>query len=373
MSWAMVAGAVANKPGNAGAAWTRMSWVQGLRDLGFEVHFVEQLAPGLDREAELWFGKVVRAFGLDRDATLLRADGTTAHGLLPTELEEIAAECRLLLNISGHLALEKVRDRAEHRVFVDLDPGYTQVWYRQGLIDLSDHDHWFSVGTRLGRPDCSIPAGDRAWKPTLQPVCLDDWPEQAPASSERFTTVAAWRGAYGNLSLDAKLFGPKAHEFRRFLPLPLWAPGTFELALEIHPADRRDREALQEHGWRLRDPSSVAADPDSFRSYVQGSSAELSVAQSVYVKAATGWFSDRTARYLASGRPAVVQETGLGACLPLGKGLLTFRTLDEAARAVEAVRTDYPAHCRAARHLAEEYLEAGKVLGRLCEEVGVAP
>lgn len=373
MTHAMVAGAVANKPGNAGAAWTRMSWVQGLRKLGFEVHFVEQLSEGLGGEEEKWFRSVIGAFGLEESATLLGPEGTAAYGLLPGELEELAAETALLLNISGHLDRPRVRDRVACRVFIDLDPGYTQVWCEEGLIDLANHDHWFSVGTQVGGAECPLPDGGWSWRPTLQPVCLAEWPKQSVQKCQRFTTVAAWRGVYGPLDIGARSFGPKAHEFRRFLPLPQWTEGTFELALQIHAADEADLSALKEHGWRICDPREVAADPEAFRAYVQGSSAEISVAQAVYARTGTGWFSDRTARYLASGRPAVVQDTGLEADLTFGKGLLTFRTLNEAACAVEAVRTDYAAHCRAARRLAEEHLAAGKVLARICEEVAVAP
>lgn len=373
MTAAMVAGAVANKPGNSGAAWTRMSWVKGLQKLGFRVHLVECLSSNRDMRAEEWFRTVMRWFGNEDEATLLRADGTSAYGMLPGELEDFAAECDLLLNISGHLRAQKLVDRPRCRIYLDLDPGYTQAWCSEGLLDLGEHDYWYTVGTQVGCAECSLPPGEQLWRHTLQPVCLRDWPDQPAGGSEVFTTVAAWRGTYGTLDIGARSFGPKAHEFRRLLPLPHWAPATFELALDIDPADHADREALARNGWRLCDPYEVAGDAPGFRHYIQGSAAELSVAQSVYVRTATGWFSDRTARYLASGRPAVVQDTGVGAGIPVGKGLVTFRSLDEAARAVEAVRSDYLSHCRSARRLAEEHLRAGRVLSRICEEVGVAP
>jgi hypothetical protein len=258
-------------------------------------------------------------------------------------------------------------------VFVDLDPGYTQVWHAQGVAPLRPHDHWYTVGSLIGTPGCSIPTGALPWRPICQPVVLGDWPVQPAGAFERFTTVAAWRGPYGPVEHDGAVWGPKAHEFRRFLALPARAPGAFEVALEIDEADAKDRSALEEHGWRLVDPAVVAGTAEAFRSYVQASSAECSPAQAVYVHTRSGWFGDRTVRYLASGRPALVQDTGFSAALPVGEGLVPFTTLDSAVRGAEAIAADYERHCRAARALAEEYFAAPVVLGRLCEEVGVAP
>ncbi len=163
------------------------------------------------------------------------------------------------------------------------------------------------------------------------------------------------------------------HEFRKFIELPARAPGRFELALAIHPADARDLGLLHQHGWQLVDPQQVAADPLRFRQYIQGSHAEFSVAQGIYVDTASGWFSDRTVRYLASGKPVLVQDTGFSRHLPVGEGLLSFRTLDEAVAGAECIARDYERHCHAARAVAEAYFDSDLVLSRLSEAIGVAP
>lgn len=357
----LLAGALANKPGNGGAAWTRLSWALGFRELGFDVHFVEQVDE-CDAAAAAWFSEITERFGLP--ATLLTRAAPDASTV---------PDADLLVNISGHLTRTDVRARARMSVFVDLDPGYTQVWHERGLAPLAPHDHWYTVGSSIGTPGCSIPTGGLPWRPIRQPVVLADWPVQPVGDPGRFTTVAAWRGPYGPFEFDGAVLGPKAHEFRRFLGLPAAAPGTFELALDIGEADAKDRSSLEEHGWRLADPAAVAGTPEAFRSYVQESGAEFSVAQAAYVRTACGWFGDRTVRYLASGRPALVQDTGLSTGLPTGEGLFAFRTIDDAVRGAEAIVEDYERHCAAAQALASEYFAAEVVLGRLCEEVDVAP
>jgi hypothetical protein len=198
-------------------------------------------------------------------------------------------------------------------------------------------------------------------------VTLEDWPLTPPPAAGRFTTVATWRSPLGTLAHGGQEFGGKHHQWRRLVDLPRRSSQEFEIALQIDPADAADREALRAGGWRLVDPREVAGDPAAFRSYVQGSAAELSVAHPVYVQTSSGWVSDRTVRYLASGRPAVVQDTGIGSRYPVGEGLLTFRTLDEAVAETAAVAGDYQAHSRAARALAAEYFDSERVLGRFLE------
>src|SRR5262249_43332716 len=163
--------------------------------------------------------------------------------------------------------------------------------------------------------------------------------------------VGSWRGPYGPIQYAGKTYGIKCHEFRKFIELPRRAATDCELALNIHPADHKDLDALREHGWQIVDPKKVAASPDAYRNYVQSSSAEVSAAQGVYVHSNSGWFSDRTACYLASARPALVQDTGLSRHFPLGEGLLAFRTVEEAVEGAQRITRDYPRHRRAARRL----------------------
>jgi hypothetical protein len=369
---AIVSGALANKAGSGGEAWVRLSYVLGFRRLGFDVHLVEQVARDQYREeAGAYFDEVVEQFGLAGSASLIDEHGEPLRGPRQAELLELAEAADLLLNVSGNLSWQPLLERLRSRAFVDLDPGFTQFWHAEGAARLEAHDVYFTVGENIGKPGCSIPTDGIAWRPTRAPVVLEQWPVAAGKQAERFTTVANWRG-FGPIELDGRRFGVKVHEFRKFVELPARARGDFELAVNIHPADERDRLLLERHGWRLVDPGTAADTPDAFRSYVQGSGAEFSVAQGVYVETDSGWFSDRTTRYLASGKPVLVQDTGFTRNLPVGEGLLAFRTFEEAVAGAEAIASDYERHSHAAREIAEQYFDSDKVLGRLLEEVGVA-
>ena len=187
----------------------------------------------------------------------------------------------------------------------------------------------------------------------------------------RFTTIAQWRGPFGPINIGSQTLGLKLHQFRKFFELPRRVQGEFELALRIHPAEVNDLAALNENGWQLVDPSEVAGTPDAFRNYVVNSDAEFSAAQGVYVGTHCGWFSDRSVRYLAAGKPVVVQDTGLARLFPIGEGLLTFGTLDEAVQAVNRISSNYNAHSTAARQIACDYFDSDKVIGALMSEVGV--
>jgi hypothetical protein len=210
------------------------------------------------------------------------------------------------------------------------------------------------------------------WRPTRQPIVLGDWPVSAAGDRRRFTTVASWRGAFGPVEFGGKRYGLKVHEFRKFIELPRRCPHAFEIALDIHAGDQKDLSALKQHGWHITAPREVAGDPDAFRRYVQESGAEFSVAQGIYVETNSGWFSDRSVRYLASAKPVLVQDTGFGRHLPVGEGLIAFRTLDEAVDGAERIVRDYEKQCRAARAVAEEYFDSDRVLGRFLDEVAVA-
>jgi hypothetical protein len=369
---ALVAGALANKSGNGGNAWARLSWTRGLQELGLQTYFVEQLSGPATPATIAFFEGVMERFGEPARAALLGHDGELlAGGMTREQLLDVAASCALLVNLSGHLQLAEIRRLASRCVFVDDDPGYTQFWHEAGLTDgrLDGHDVYYTFGTRIGAGNCPIPTGGIRWRGIRPPVVLSDWPAQASSGCGRVTTVASWRGPFGPIEHDGARYGSRAHELRRFAELPRRAGRELEIALAIDPPDDADAELLRGHGWTLVDPCSCTADPAAFRCYVQGSDAELAVAQEIYVQTGCGWFSDRTTRYLASGRPAIVQDTGFSAELPVGAGLLAFTTPTQALAAIHAVERDHDEHARAARELAEEHFDSARVLGRVLEEV----
>jgi len=322
-----------------------------------------------------FFQTTMRQFGLSGFSTLICDGGRSLHGLSLPQLVSLARESCLLFNFSGHLSHPEVKEAAPCKVYYDDDPGYTQFWHATGesAPRLEGHDFYFTLGRNIGSRDCLIPTAGIPWQATRPPVTLADWPISNPAVFDRFTTVASWRGAYAPASFAGKTYGLKAHEFRKFIELPRRAGFSFEIALQIHPGDFKDLAALQAAGWQIVDPVKATQSPEAFRRYVQSSGAEFSVAQGVYVDTASGWFSDRTVRYLASGRPALIQNTGLDQHYPTGQGLLTFRTVEEALDGAQRIVRDYPVHARAARHLAETQFDATTVIQELLARVGVRP
>jgi hypothetical protein len=380
----VVSGAIANRYPYGGATWGRLEWVLGFKTLGCDVYFVEQIAPencvneagqptSFDQsENRAFFDKAMEQFGLADRAALICGDGAQFHGLAKNDLFDIASATDLLVNISGHLSLGPLFPRFRRKAYVDVDPGYTQFWHAGGNPNtrLAGHDYYFTIGQNIGQRDCSIPTCGIHWRSTWPPVALEHWPARMGPGLDRFTTIASWRGAYGTSEFGGKQFGPKAHEFRKFFELPQRVPACqFELALEIHSAEQKDLAALEQYGWRLVDPKKTAGNPRTFQSYIQNSGAEFSVAQPVYVDTGSGWFSQRTAEYLASGKPALVQDTGLAGHLPTGDGLLTFTNLHQAVDGVEKIRANYAQHSRAARALAEAHFDSRKVLARFLAEI----
>lgn len=380
----VVSGAIASRPGNAGGSWVRSSWVRGLERLGCSVYLLDQIASEHCVDASgartrfedsvnlAYFRQVVATFGLENRAALVCDDESTVSGATWAELDALAAGADLLVNISGHLSMKRFLGRIRTRAYIDIDPGFTQYWHAAGSQSarLRGHNLFFTIGEHIGTAACPIPTSGIHWRPVRQPVVLDDWPvTEAPADAFRFTTISSWRGPFGRLEAGGRSFGEKAHEFRKFLEMPRRTGAAFELASDIHPADARDIEALRAHGWSRVDPGAVAGDPASFRSYIQQSGAEFSVAHPVYVETGSGWFSDRTVRYLASGRPALVQDTGFSRLLPADEGLIAFRTIEEAVAGAVRMMADYPAHSAAARRIALEHFDSSRVLGRFLDDV----
>lgn len=376
----LVSGMVAGDPYQGGATWSILQYVLGLRRLGHRVVLVEPVAVGkllpagsslADSANAVYFARVARAFGLG-DASALLLDGSTQTVGLPYQrLVELASEADLLVNVSGMLRDPRLLERIPVRAYLDLDPVFNQMWQEVEGIDvgLEGHTHFVTVGQAIGSPGCPVPTCGRRWVPTLQPVVLGCWPVGRRIVHDGLTTVANWRG-YGSIHHDGVQYGQKVHSLRGLLALPTRTEERLLLALAIHPDEGRDLDALAANRWSLLDPARVAGTPARYRRFIRGSKAELGVAKSGYVEGRSGWFSDRSACYLASGRPVVAQDTGFDRFLPTGSGLLSFRTVDEAVTAVEDVNRRYEEHRRAARSIAEEHFESERVLNRLLDRLG---
>jgi hypothetical protein len=364
----VIAGSLAQKPHQAGHTWQFLQYLLGFRRLGFDVLFLDRLDAGMTRNLG-YVEAVMSEFGFEDSFSVALEDGS--HMGVPRQrvLEHIA-DSDLLINVMGFLTDEELLGAARKRVFLDTDPGFGQMWRDLELADVfAGHDAHVTIGERIGRDDCTVPSCGLRWITTPQPVALAEWPATPEAAARRFTSVASWRGAYGPVDYQGRRYGLRVHEFRKFAGLPRISGGEFELALDIHPEEAGDLEMLDDGGWSLVDPARIAPTPDAYRRYIQGSRAELMVAKGMYVESRSGWFSERSICYLASGRPVLAQDTGLSDLYPVGEGLVTFTTLDEAVAGVEAIGRNYPRHAAAARELAEEHFDSDKVIGRLVEEL----
>jgi glycosyltransferase involved in cell wall biosynthesis len=255
-------------------------------------------------------------------------------------------------------------------VLIEQDPGYTHLWADGGDPEaiFGCHDVHFTVGANVGTARSRLPTCGLEWHPLWPPVVLDWWSCEGVPARGRFTTVGAWRD-YGYLEFDGRVLGPKVDEFEHFLALPQLAGEPLELALAIDPDDP-DRERLIASGWRLEDPALVST-PDRYRDYVCSSLGEFSCAKGGYVGTRSGWFSDRSACYLAAGRPVVVQATGFEDVLPTGAGLFAVHTPQEAADALAEIRADYAGHAAAARALAREHFDGERLLGDALKLAGI--
>jgi hypothetical protein len=286
---------------------------------------------------------------------------------------ETAAAADLLINVMGYLDDAEVLGQIRRRVFVDIDPGFGQMWRDLGLHDaFRGHTDFVTLGRNIGRPDCAIPTCGLNWVTMPQLVVLEQWSAQPPRPEGTFTSIGAWRGPNGPIEYKGKTYGLRVHEFRKFIGLPARCPATqFEMALDIHPGDAKDISLLRENGWSVVEPKAVAGGPQEYRAYIAGSKAEFMVPKQMYVETNSGLLSDRSVYYLASGRPVLARDTGIRHLYPTGEGLLTFTTMEEAAAGVEAIRSNYARHCKAARDIAVEYFESDKVLTRLLSELGI--
>jgi hypothetical protein len=279
---------------------------------------------------------------------------------------EAAAEADLLLNLRYNLPGEVV-ERFRRSAMLDIDPGLLQLWMSQGVVSVPQHDLYFTIGETVGQPGAQFPDVGLKWHYTPPPVFLPEWPPVHADALAPYTTVSHWwamewveiQGEYRDNN--------KRAAFLAYSDLPSRTSTRLELALGLAPSDEEESRLLEERGWKIRHAWTVSSEPEQYRAYVQQSRGEFSVVKPSCVWLSNAWISDRTLCYLASAKPAVIQHTGPSRFLPDSEGLLRFRTLEEAARALSAVEADYERHCRLARKLAEEHFDAQKVVGRVLE------
>jgi hypothetical protein len=367
----VISGSLAQQPFRGGHAWVFLQYLVGFRRLGFEVLFLDRLTPEMDVDGRgtNYLATVMEGFGLGGDYCLLDSGGEAVAGMGRREALDRTRDSLLLINVNGFLNDEELFGAAPLRVYLDIDPGFGQMWHERGLHDPFDgHDAFVTIAGNIGRPGCGVPTCGLEWIPTRPPVVLDLWPA-GNGHGRAFTTVGSWRGPIGPIEYQGKNYGLRVHEFRKFAELPRLTGEEFELALDIHEAELADLALLRRTGWRLVSPQTVAGDPTDYREFLSHSKAEFMVAKNMYVDTRGGWFSDRSACYLASGRPVVAQDTGLADLYPIGDGLLVYTTLDEAVAQVQSVAEDYSRHARAAREIAETEFSSDRVLGALLDRL----
>jgi hypothetical protein len=367
----------------AGVTYQFLHYLIGLRRLGYDPYYVEDSArwvydPQLndlspDPSPNLAaVASVLEQHGFgDRWAYRGKYDGGECYGLSEPDLEQLYRDADAFLNVTGAQEIREEHLAIPRRIYVESDPFASQVKVASGDRDmiamLDAHDTHFTFGENIGKPDCGIPVEKYNWLPTRQPVALELWNPDASAGS-RYTTITTWHNKGKNITYQGDTFyWTKDREFERVLEIPRLCTVDFELSTSVPPDVH---ELLTGHGWHLSDAMEVSQDVERYRSFIIGSRAEFTVARDQYVRPNTGWFSDRTACYLAAGRPVITQETGFSKYLPTGRGLFSFTTIDDIVSAVETIESDYDGNRRAAREIAEEYFDATKVVASIMERSG---
>jgi hypothetical protein len=366
----------------AGVSYQFLHYLLGLRALGYDVYYLEDtlsdvydpILGGYTSDASrniVVAAEVLSRHGFEGRWAYHTPGGDWA-GMTKEKVHELLGRADALLNVTGGHALRNEHMAVPRRLYVESDPFAAQVRVAKGdaqtIAFLDAHTHHFSFGENLGHASCTVPITRYTWLPTRQPVFIDAWATDAPGGSV-YTTITTWHNKGEGLEWQGdRYFWTKDREFRKFLDLPHLRGVPFELAAGVDPDVRA---LLTVHGWRNVDSLPISSDIDSYRRYIQSSRAEFTVARDQYTRPRTGWFSDRTVCYLAAGRPVITQETGFSDHIPSGYGLFGFSTMDDILAAVDAIESDYPGHCRAAREIGAEYFGSGPVLSSLMRRAGL--
>lgn len=371
----------------AGVVWQNLHYLLGLERLGCEAYYVETHArtPSMLMSSEHddssalaaeFIAAIMRRFGLsDRWAFRALHDDGRCFGMSELRLERLYGDAEVLINLHGGTQPLPELAATGRLVYLETDPVQLQLELRHGVQETIDflepHCAFFTFAENWSKPDCELPAQDRfIFLPTRQPVVMDLWPDRSPQPADLFTTIGNWRQDWRDVTFQGERYTwSKHHEFLKYLDMPARTGCRFELALaSCEPAERN---MLAAQGWGVRDALEISRRVDSYRDYIGASRGEFTVAKDQNVRLRTGWFSDRSATYLASGRPVLTQDTGFGCVLPTGRGLFAFDSPEAAAEAIARIDADYAAQARAAREIAREHFDSGVVLRPLLEHLGV--
>jgi hypothetical protein len=370
----------------AGVGWEGMNWVLALKKLGHDVWYVEdngvnpysfaQNSVVWDSAENIGFVKrMMERFDLgDRWAYWDPVTEYSWHGVSKERAMRLYGEADAIINLCGATKLREEHMRCPVRILIDTDPIYEQIKLAKGDADsiayVDAHTHLVTIGENLGAADCPVPLGDRTWHKVRPPINLDVWPADFDRAPANFSSLATWAHSSKNIDFEGESYQWSKHmNFLRFLDLPKRTTQPLDLAL-ITPNAEVDRQ-VRDNGWHLLDPVPLSNNLESYADFLRGSRGELSVAKDIYVRPRSGWFSDRSVCYLASGRPVIAQDTAFKKYVPTGEGLFAFSTHEEALAAIETINADYPRHQRAARAIAEEYFEATKQVQRVLDAAGL--
>jgi hypothetical protein len=369
-----------------GMVWLTMQYLVGLQRLGYDVYYVEAhggtpksfMSEGNDGSlpAAAFLDRVFRRFGLaDRWAHQAFHNDGRCYGMSQSAVDALFRDAALIFNLHGGTTPRPEHTKTGRLVYLGTDPVDREVALDRGdqeIIELFEaHACFFTWGENYGNPDCKVPFSRRFnLVPSRQPIVMDLWESHGVAPSEFFTTVGSWRQLWRELVIEGENYAwSKHHEFLKFIDIPQRTSQKFELALG--GCDDQDRALLEREGWRVRDGLVLSADLDDYRRYLIGSRAEFTVAKDQNVRLRSGWFSDRSAAYLAAGRPVVTQDTGFGNVLPVGEGLFAFSTTADVLAADDDINSDYARHSRAATEIAREYFSHDKVLTKILTHAGL--
>jgi hypothetical protein len=373
----------------AGVIWQHVHYIVGLQRLGHEVYYIEDSARwpydpvAYEVNSDYSYAakvldQLAREHGFEGRWSFCARylPGSPCAGMPLSHVVELYKEADAILNVCGAQEMNEDLLKSDRILYVESDPGVEQIKVDNGVTStleyLKYHRALFTFGENIGTPEFPVPLNGLRWLPTRQPVVTDLWHTDAPPrEGALFTSVANWNTS-GKKDIEwrgEKYLWSKSLEFLKFIEAPRLSGEDFELATTIR--DDALRGQFGASGWRFTDPEPMSIAWNDYREYLRISKGEFTVAKDQYVRLNTGWFSDRTACYLASGRPAITQETGFTRIYGGKKGLFAFQTLEEIGEAVREINADYPAQCRAAYEVAKEYFEAEKVLKELLEKAGV--